>query len=456
MLRFPRLSAIRGYGRFVLARPALLPLFGALALSFAAPATADESDSVPVTEQPLKIVVSLEKQKMFVYRGTTEVFTTRVSTGKRGYSTPAGVFSILEKRRWHRSNIYSGAPMPFMQRLTWSGIALHASGHVPRYPASHGCIRLPRGSASKLFKTTDVGGHVIVTRAEIEPRPVSHPNLLQPRPLSLVTMDSQKALRDRLAFERGDRVSIALPARAYREKKVAALIRPHDETVMSDATRAAPAKPISAKEGALMMADLEYDMAALERYVARPDEPLRILITLRLGRERIRDVQTLLKDLGYDPGPIDGYMGRRTSKAIQAFQDTHGLKETGAFSEELRDRLFRLARGKPAPSGHLYVRRGFKPVFDTPVGLKNPDEPLGTHAYFALDFGPTDKRTRWLGITSEPAEGVDKLDALDRISLPKAVKARLQRALTPGSSLIISDEGLGHETGRGTDFIVTH
>jgi len=410
--------------------------------------------------EPLKLVVSLKKQEMNVYRGTKRLHTSRVSTGKRGYSTPAGVYSILEKRRWHRSNIYSGAPMPFMQRLTWSGIALHASGHVPSYPASHGCVRLPRQFASKLFQKTEVGAHVVITREETEPRPVAHSNLFQPRRLQLVTVDTRKALRDRLAFERGDRVSIALPARAQREKKVAALSRPHDSAVMSDAVssqRALPAaEPMSARAGALYMADAEHDMEALERYVARPEDPIRVLITKRVGRERIRDVQTLLRELGYDPGPVDGFMGRQTGAAIQAFQEAHDLKATGAFSEELRDMLFMKARGAPAPSGHLYVRRGFKPVFDAPVGLKDPDAPLGTHFYFALNFGPTDDRARWLAITTEEAEGADPVSVLDRVSLPDNVRARIERALTPGASLIVSDEGLGRETGRGTDFVVTH
>lgn len=400
---------------------------------------------------PLKIIVSLEKQHMYVYRGTEKIFNSRVSTGKRGYSTPAGIYSILEKRRWHRSNIYNNAPMPFMQRLTWSGIALHASGYVPGYPASHGCIRLPRGSASTLFKKTNVGGHVIVTRGDTTPRPIAHGKLLQPQPLDLVTMDAQKALKKRLAYEEGKIVSIALPEPADLGRKYAALTRSEDK-VMSDATTAP--QPMSAKDGALLMADLEHDMHRLESYIARSEEPIRVLITKRLGRERIRDVQMLLGELGYEPGPVDGFMGRRTGGAIQAYQEDKGLKATGAFSEELRDRLFRDARGEPAPTGHLYVRQGFKQVFDAPVTLKNPDKPLGTHVYFAQSFTPTDDRTQWLALTTEEAPGVDAVTALERIEIPKVLRDRLERMLTPGSSMIVSDAGLGRETGRGTDFVV--
>jgi hypothetical protein len=321
---------------------------------------------------------------------------------------------------------------------------------VPRYPASHGCIRLPRSSASTLFKKTDVGGHVIVTRGDTTPRPIAHGKLLQPRPLELVTMDAQKALKQRLAYEEGNLVSIALPEPADLNRKYAALSQPAD--VMTDAT-VAP-EPMSAKEGALLMADLEHDLHRLESYVTRSEEPVRVLITKRLGRERIRDVQLLLRELGYDPGPIDGFMGRMTGAAIQEYQEDNGLKATGAFSEELRDKLFLDARGEPAPTGHLYVRQGFKRVFDAPVTLKNPDEPLGTHVYLARSFGPTEAQTEWLALTTEEAPGVDAVTALDRVSLPKHLRDRVERMLTPGSSMIVSDEGLGPETGRGTDFVV--
>jgi len=450
MLRLPfRGGALRHFRHYGLVTGALI----AAGLSGGAgPASAQGATSAAASSDPLKIIVSLKKQQMQVFRGAEQIYTTRVSTGKRGYSTPAGVYSILEKRRWHRSNIYSGAPMPFMQRLTWSGIALHASGHVPGYPASHGCIRLPRGSASALFQKTQVGAHVIVTRDEASPRPVAHSKLLQPQPLQLVTMDAEEALRKRLAYEKGDVVSIALPARADREKKYAALSERQDQAIMSDATTAP--EPMSVKEGALLMANLEHDMHRLESYVARSKEPVRILITLRLGRERIRDVQTLLSELGYEPGPIDGFMGRQTGAAIQAYQEDNGLQTTGAFSDELREKLFMDARGEPAPSGHIYVRQGFDTVFDAPIGLTDPDEPLGTHLYVAQSFEPTDENVRWLALTTEAAQGMDALSALDRVSIPEHLRNRLERMLMPGSSLIISDEGLGPETGRGTDFVV--
>lgn len=99
------------------------------------------------------IVVSTASQQMHVFRNGDLWRTSAVSTGKRGKETPPGVFSILQKKKFHRSNLYNNAPMPFMQRLTWDGIAIHA-GHLPGYPASHGCIRLPRAFAKELFQLT--------------------------------------------------------------------------------------------------------------------------------------------------------------------------------------------------------------------------------------------------------------------------------------------------------------
>ncbi|HIV77029.1 L,D-transpeptidase family protein [uncultured Sphingomonas sp.] len=115
----------------------------------------------PVT-QPVTVVVSLPMQRAYVYRGDTMIAAASVSTGKDGKDTPVGVFPILQKREMHRSNLYNSAPMPFMQRLTWDGVALHA-GNNPGFPDSHGCIRLPTAFAKKLFSVTSVGTNVIVT-----------------------------------------------------------------------------------------------------------------------------------------------------------------------------------------------------------------------------------------------------------------------------------------------------
>ena len=110
----------------------------------------------------VRIVISLPQQKAYVFRDGVLFATSPVSTGRRGHETPAGTFRILEKKVRHRSNRYANAPMPYMQRLTWYGIALHA-GRLPGYPASHGCIRLPTKFAKKLYGITDFSTEVTVT-----------------------------------------------------------------------------------------------------------------------------------------------------------------------------------------------------------------------------------------------------------------------------------------------------
>ena len=114
------------------------------------------------TDGEVEIVVSLPLQRAYVYRGGTLIGVSTVSTGREGYETPVGTFNILQKRRTHFSNRYDNAPMPFMQRLTWDGIALHA-GQIPGEPASHGCIRLPTAFARHLFAMTELGAAVHVT-----------------------------------------------------------------------------------------------------------------------------------------------------------------------------------------------------------------------------------------------------------------------------------------------------
>ncbi|MAP95184.1 MAG: L,D-transpeptidase, partial [Ponticaulis sp.] len=117
---------------------------------------------------PVAIVVSIPEQLVHVYRGGVRIGVSTCSTGTAGHRTPTGVFTILQKNRDHYSNLYDNAPMPNMQRLTWTGIALHA-GHLPGYPASHGCIRLPRDFSDKLFETTHMGTPVIIAGTSDDP-----------------------------------------------------------------------------------------------------------------------------------------------------------------------------------------------------------------------------------------------------------------------------------------------
>jgi lipoprotein-anchoring transpeptidase ErfK/SrfK len=135
----------------------------------------DKESSKP--QGPLVIAISIEKQHLRIYDANGFFAETPISTGMKGHPTPMGVFSVIQKHKLHHSNIYSGAPMPYMQRITWSGVAIHA-GVLPGYPASHGCIRMPMGFAVKMWNWTKMGARVIVTPGDVTPAAFSHPLLV--------------------------------------------------------------------------------------------------------------------------------------------------------------------------------------------------------------------------------------------------------------------------------------
>jgi lipoprotein-anchoring transpeptidase ErfK/SrfK len=136
---------------------------------------------------PLVIAISIRNQNLKLYDANGLFAQSPVSTGMAGHSTPMGVFSVIQKQKLHHSNIYSGAPMPYMQRITWSGIAIHA-GVLPGHPASHGCIRMPAAFALKMYGWTTMGARVVITPDEMVPSSFSHPLLvaqkIAPQPLA--------------------------------------------------------------------------------------------------------------------------------------------------------------------------------------------------------------------------------------------------------------------------------
>ena len=154
-----------------------------------------EKESKP--QGPLIISVSIAQQRLRIYDANGLFAESPVSTGMPGHSTPMGVFSVIQKQKFHQSNIYSGAPMPFMQRVTWSGIAMHA-GVLPGRPASHGCIRLPMAFAVKMYGWTRMGARVVVTPGEITPASFSHPLLasvkVPPQPVAAQETKADPAL----------------------------------------------------------------------------------------------------------------------------------------------------------------------------------------------------------------------------------------------------------------------
>ena len=367
--------------------------------------------SEPANGEPMTLVVSLSQQKIDVYRGTEFLSSAPVSSGMRGYATKAGVFSILEKRRYHHSNIYSGAPMPWMQRLTWAGTALHG-GVVPGYPASHGCVRVTFSFAPKLFQVTTVGEHVVVAKGRPVPILAEHPNLFQPAPLADVAHSSV--------------------IRTKAEVSAVGADAPPLSTVVTAAAAGTVAAGIQAAE-------------------PRSNAPLRVLVTRQTGRDRIVGVQKILSTMGYlEPQSFDGTIGKATVAAIKAFQRANSLPETGALTDDLIKKIYEIA-GTDEPAGHLFVRQDFKRVFDVPISYRDPDKSLGTYLYTALKFAPGDARARWMEIAVQPSE----LNPLDRIEIPDEIRQKISERLTPGSSLIVADTAINTAAlTDGADFLV--
>ncbi|WP_018406503.1 L,D-transpeptidase family protein [Methylocystis rosea] len=140
-------------------------------------------------DRPLFVVASIADQQVSIYNHSGLVARSAISTGIAGHPTPKGIFTIIGRERFHRSNIYSSAPMPFMQRITWSGIAMHL-GVVPGHPASHGCIRLPAAFAAKLWGMTRIGERVVITPHDVFPAEFEHP--LLPAPMMRASLEAEK------------------------------------------------------------------------------------------------------------------------------------------------------------------------------------------------------------------------------------------------------------------------
>jgi len=304
---------------------------------------------------PLHIIVSLDKQQLTLYSNGQPIAHSRVSTGIRSHPTPTGVFGIIQKSRWHRSNLYDDAPMFFMQRITWSGVALH-QGVVPNHPASHGCIRMPEAFARQMWTTTSMGARVIVARGEVAPVALSHPNLFAPKRAPMMSQaQAIKAAEDTWTFAK-------LAGKA-----------PLAGMTVTDLPGIAVPEPVMPK--------------------AAPPRELKA-------------------------GPVSVFISRK--------------------------------------EGRLYVRKGFEPVFDVAVAIEQADQPLGTHVFTAMAQNDNNSM-RWTVVSMAPAQAgspASAAGALDRIAIPQDARDQISELLTPGASLIISDHGLGPETGKGTDFIV--
>ncbi len=446
------------------------------------------------SDEPMTLIVALDAQKVDIYRGTKLITSSNVSTGMRGHTTKSGVFTVLEKKRRHYSNLYNGAPMPWMQRLTWSGTALHA-GALPGYPASHGCIRLPHNFAPKLFEMTEVGEHVVISRNHPTPKIIEHAKLFQPLPMPTPPVVSKADRSNQKAsLSHGDSRSLADAASpvilanakvsaengatdgpAANPDDTSTTARAHaisedarqnshaiDPTQMANAEQASDGadldgdhavdidRPMSVAARKLSAGGLGAAAAAAE---PRNEAPLRILITKATKRDRIRGVQFELAELGYlEPQMFDGTFGTLTIDAIKAFQRDHDMPPSGAVTDDVVRAIYE-ANGKDMPpNGHLFVRREFDRVYDVPAEIKRPDADLGTHVFTALNFSSGDTKARWMAISTNES---DPYAALDRVVVPEEARQWISERLTPGSSLIVADTAINTAAlPKGADYVV--
>jgi hypothetical protein len=374
-----------------------------------------------IPKGPLQIFVSINQQQLHLYSSGVHVADALVATGVPGHLTPLGVFSIIEKDRYHQSNIYSGAPMPYMQRITWSGVALHEGPGVGRQ-ASHGCIRMPHEFAARLWLLTRLGARVIIAGPELKPTAFADPHLFvhKQRPAASSATLSPP-VQTAQATDTGtttDAVETAAVSGAPVPKAVTLFV--------SKSTEPAVAALSGMQKAAAPPAPTAPVIAALE------DVPLPLAKPLGLTKS--------------GSAPVAIFISRR--------------------------------------SGRIYVRQDFTPVFEAPVAIADQERPLGTHVFTAMNYLDDGATFRWTvvslpgdqpkaerrvdrhkGRRSRAADDEPKRnagppppetpqDALARIEIPQDIIDQISALIVPGSSLVISDQGLGNETGEGTDFIV--
>ncbi|MCI0735403.1 MAG: L,D-transpeptidase [Beijerinckiaceae bacterium] len=468
--------------------------------------------------RPLFAVISIADQRVSVYNNDGLVARSAISTGMPGHPTPKGVFTIIGRERYHRSNIYSNAPMPFMQRITWSGIAMHL-GVVPGHPASHGCIRLPAGFAAKLWGLTKIGERVVISPQEVTPIEFTHP--LLPAPKMRVQAEAYQAAPDApqatLAAVQQPLINPHQYAEQLRAKavaKTAAAVKTVKE--LSAAVR------VAQQEAALAAAELKAAEAAHSSAQAKVEAAAKaFLVAAASGKPQ---GSMLVAELKATNGNVFGrakpgrlYKVDERAAAIAKMNVEAALADAAAKLEaaktasaakaaDLADAVRRLNDATVASNAaanaekealrqtsplsmlvskkdqRIYVRQGLAPVFDVLASVRDPERPLGSHLYIATAVEGDGTTLKWSVVSiptrfaeergerqketasvEEQAGAPPKLhesplsaaDALERIEIAQDVRDRIAEHLWIGASLIISDQPLSGETGAvGTDLTV--
>lgn len=457
---------------------------------------------------PIVVAISIDRQTLKLYDQNGLFAESPVSTGMRGHSTPMGVFSVIQKNKYHRSNIYSGAPMPYMQRITWSGVAMHA-GVLPGYPASHGCIRMPMNFAMRMWGWTRMGARVIITPGEVSPADFSHPLLIARKPGTKPVAAAAVLEKHAETTPKSDRSSI-IDAASHDKPQLRLTSISEDAPVRTaDASGALPQKsdadsvvaqawdasrgggswdagrggvtpePEAAKDGPKENANPPSPNAPKDGAAAKDDA------AKTDGNAGASDDKAA-GDKSPDATPAD-----KKSEAPKTDKDQTRMTDTGAapapvavasegsaeFIGPVKPRTGHVAVFVSAKENRIYVRQNFEPWFETPVTIAASNRPLGTHVFTVradkddaealrwsvvslpsparvAEEAPRRRRGEPVAAIAAPAPPSSPTEALDRLTIPEETMTRIASALAPGGSITVSDRGLGDETGRGTDFIV--
>jgi hypothetical protein len=392
--------------------------------------------------EPIMAIVSIKGQQVTIYDSAGWILRAPVSTGVTGRETPAGVFSVVERQKDHHSSLYDDAWMPNMQRITWSGIALHG-GPLPGYAASHGCIRMPYGFAENLFDKTRIGMRVIISPTDTEPVDFSDPALFVPNPEAI---KAAPAKAEALAGEAAE------AEKAAKDAKVAALAAPRAAAAAVLAQRqlerekTAADSQLASADRALAAANTDEAKAraedARQKAGAKVDELAAKLETAKVDAKAKQDAVKTLQD---------------ASKAAEA-----KVAETAKAALAAKLALEPVSIFISRATQKIYVRRHthtrvpdggerFETVLEVPVTIRDPSKPLGTHIFTAM--ARTDSGgLRWTEVTIDSGDSAK--DAFDRVTIPQAVLDQVALTAVPRSSIIISDEPLNSETNYRTEFVV--
>jgi len=401
---------------------------------------------------PVMAIVSLKSQLITIYDADGWILRAPVSSGQKGRETPAGIFSVIQKDADHHSNLYDDASMPHMQRITWSGIALHG-GPLPGYPASHGCVRMPYGFAERLYGQTRLGMRVVIAPGDAAPVEIAHLALFSPNPDAVAN-------------------AAALAAEAAEATKKADTTRIVAVTAAREAARAAvPVRRLedikTRTEGQLAAAEAALGTAPSEGSKARAEDAKAKALA------KVAELQAQWDAAKAELQPkLDALAPARDAAAAAETAQAAATKAAREAAREFEPVSVFVSR----KTQRLYVRRGFEPLFESPVTILDADRPIGTHVFTAV--ARTDAGLRWnvvvlddghprafvgtharpqadggRSVQPDPAYASAAKSALDRIVIPQQVRDRIASTASPRSSVIISDEGLSGETGKGTEFV---